>query len=357
LLIWRLVVVVLCLVAANRAGVWVAHQVSVRQQETSTTPEAGGPLLLAVESLDFGEAWESDAFRWEVVFRNVCDRRVVLRGIAGTCLCTQTQTVEVSLEPAERAVVPFVVDLRQLRTYAPGDVRDVDVGIVAEVAPQGDRAVQMHWTLKGRVRRKLHCDPLLIGLGEELLSGEPSRTLRFQIHPLIPVAAVRVKRVPPEWSAELARDEKRPGDYVLSVVATKTRPGLCADEFELEAVALDGEVVARQRVRVEGRIVEPVAVLPSPLDLGIVPVGSPVRARFRVSTRNRMSLEVGEVVPEDPLARVIHVGPSGDGWQFEVERLVTEPGPGSSTGRVRYRTRPGEWGEIGFTIRWYVKGP
>jgi hypothetical protein len=352
-LVRRIIVVVLCLIAANRAGVWVARQVSGTR--VGSTPQV--PVLLALESLDFGEIWESDAFRWPVVFQNVSDSPLTVRDLAGTCFCTKPDGSEVWLEPRQKATVEFVVDLGQLRTDAPGDRRTVEVGIQANVEQPRKEAVLMRWSLRGTVRRHLTCEPPLVSLGEELVAGESGRALLFRIRPSVPVREVRVKRVPAGWSAHVVKAPDRSVGYVLHVTGGKSKAGTFADEFEFDAVAEDGRVLPRQWVRVEGRATEPVEVLPQPLELGVVPVGTVVRASLWLSTRGGQPLVVGEVVPNDPKARVASVRQVGERWQIEIERPVTEPGHGACKGSARCRTQAAEWCEVGFSFRWYATAP
>jgi hypothetical protein len=155
-----LIALVPCLVAANRAGVWLSDRVSSDPADESVAVKA--PLIIVPESSDFGTSWETDAFAWNVVFKNVSDGPVTLGDMRGACVCTKVVwEKDATLKPGEWVAVPLVIDLLQLRTYDPAELRSVEVQILAKVGRKGAGLPRCHLGLLSNRRWVDTCPPFL----------------------------------------------------------------------------------------------------------------------------------------------------------------------------------------------------
>jgi hypothetical protein len=158
-----------------------------------------------------------------------------------------------------------------------------------------------------------------------------------------------LKKVPEGWSVELKRGAHLTS-YILLATPCKMQVGPFADKIELEVVTDDGQAIPTQSVTVEGRVTGGLEVLPHPVELASVAVGTTGRASFLVRTRSSAVLEGLKVVPDDPNMKVVDVRREAAGWRVDLERVINEFGSGECRGIVRAEPS-GE--ETTFLLHWY----
>jgi hypothetical protein len=345
--------VVPCLIAANRAGVWVAEFVSANHAD-QLVPANTPSVIVIPESLDFGSVWETDAFAWTVVFQNKGDNPVAISAVRGGCDCTKVAwEKEATLQPGERVTAPITVDLLQVRPYDWSPVRSAELVIYVTTKRIGGEPSTEGWVLRGNIGRLLHCEPGQVSLGEDLIAGVPGSPLDFKIGLNGPSSKVRLKKAPDEWSVELRQAETQPPSYILYAKPCKLKPGTFADRIQLEVVTGDGRVMPTQALKVEGRVTDGLEVYPRPLDFGSGAVGTTVRDSLWIRSRKGQRIPAVEAVPADPSVKVIAVHSEGKGWRIDLERLIDAPGPGECSGAIRVKP---DANVIPFFLRWYGTG-
>ncbi len=351
-LVVLLVVSVPCLVAANRAGTWVAQWASGMASEPDKGKAKPPPIIALPESLDFGVQWETDALHWDLVFQNVSDAPAVLGPVRGACSCTTvTQTREIRLNPGDKTTVTVVVDLLGLRAYDPSEVRGVEIEILATAGFAGAEQPMRHWNLRGGVRRLFNYEPMRFDLSEDLVSGETGRSLECRLTANGPLGQLRLKRVPDGWAADLAEQEgASPPSYILRATPCKRKLGTFSDEFVLEAMTPDGRMRRVQSVMARGRVTDAIEVLPRPLDFGKVAVGATIRGSLWVRMRNGAATQGVEIVPEILPAKVVGVHKEATGWRIDLELTIDAPGSGLCKGVVRVMPCGLQ---TEFVLRWY----
>ncbi|HEX5270901.1 MAG TPA: hypothetical protein VFW33_10455 [Gemmataceae bacterium] len=364
-----------CAIAANRATVWLADSDGWKgtpressQPAPSVMATADRPkpsVIITPESLDFKEAWESETFAWDLVFRNESDTPRLLRRFGVGCGCTKLEGVgEVRLGPGGEARVKCVIDLTQIRAQDPAPVRDVGVDITAEVTEPdspdpGGRTPSYRWRLQGQVRRFLECSATEIGLAESLIRGQRGRPVAFRIRPAVPIRRLELQTCPEGWTAEITETE--PGKdrvYILRAIPRKLAAGPFRDTFEVIATDAEGRDLPVLRLKAEGQVTENVEVHPAVKDLGEVPVGRSTRAVFSVSARNGDPVEVVSVEPAEPLTAVMAIRPHANTAQVEVERRIDAPGAGNASGTIWVKSGQQTRQALQFKLRWYgTEGP
>ncbi len=333
-------------------AVLAAHWLS-RSSKPHQNREPGMIRFLPVAS-DFGEVWETDAFRWEFVLQNSGDREVVVRGVRAGCGCSRLErSDEVRLQPGDQARYPVVVDLRKIRTSDSSEVRPAEISMDGEVGPVEGRYLPFRASASGRVRRLLNCTPHEVGLGEELTCAEPGRQLEFRLQPTRSLLEPRIKRLPKGWSAKLDLPEKGQPCYVLRATPIKNEPGVFVDEIEMEVVAEDGRVIPTQSIKVMGRVTELIQVLPRCPDLGEMRVGTKGRTTLWVSRKDRDPIEEVEVVSGNRALKSLGAYREGEVWRIDLECTSDDVGARSATGTVRVKSRRVPDGKAGFEVRWY----
>lgn len=345
--------VVPCLIAANRAGVWVAGYVSASHAEQPVSAKTQG-LIVVPESLDFSSVWETDAFAWNVVFENKGNDPVTVVAVKGGCDCTKVAwEKEATLQPGERVTAPLTVDLLQVRPYDRSGVRSAELVVYVTAKRAGGEPSTEGWVLRGNIGRLLNCEPGHVSLGEDLIAGVPGSPLDFRIGLNGPSSKVRLKKAPAEWSVNLKRAETQPPSYVLRATPCKLSPGIFADEIQLEIITDDGRVLPTQSLKMEGRVTDSLEVSPRLLDFGAVAVGTTVRQSLWVRSRKGERIPVVEAAPADPLVKVIAIHSEGKGWRIDLERLIDAPGQGGCSGAIRVKP---DGSVIPFFLRWYGTG-
>lgn len=341
------------MIAANRAGLWLANSVGGYPQQVPSPPPPPPPVIVAPETLDFATAWETNKFRWDLVFRNVSDKPVALRDVHGGCSCTISQERdELLLKPGQQATVPLVIDLFKLWPKDPSEVRAVEVPVEGVVVSDGEKT-EHRWVLRGRIRHLLSCQPFQVGLGEELISGEPGRLIRVRIRPNRPVSQVRLKRAPEGWLSDLKALGAE--GYELHASPCRRKVGSFSDELQLEVVCEDGRVMPAHPIKVGGQVTDDVDVLPRPLDLGERRLGTTAEGRFWVRARSGGPIQAVEVAPKDRLLTRIDARRRGESWRVDFERQVETPGHGEYTGTMRVKLQARGWKEVKYHLKWYGK--
>jgi hypothetical protein len=346
-----IIVLIPSLIAANRAGLWLASSVGggVQQGSSPSLP----PIIAVPKTLDFGTVWETNTFHWDLVFQNVSDKPAALRDVHGGCSCTTSQQRdELLLKPGEQVTIPLVIDLFKLWPNDPSEVRAVEVPVEGVLVTGGEKT-EHRWVLRGRIRHLLSCQPYQVGLGEDLIAGEGGQLIRVRIRPNRPVSQVRLKRAPEGWSLDLKATGTK--GYELDALPCKRKVGAFSDEFQLEVVCEDGVVMPAHPIKVEGRATDDVDVLPCPLDLGVRHLGTTAEGCFWVRARSGGPIQAVELATTDRLLIHIDAHRSGDSWRVDFERLIEAPGHGEYTGTMRVKLQAKGWKEVKYHLKWYGK--
>ncbi len=327
------------------------------------SPVAGPPVIILPDTLDFGEAWETDAFAWHVDLQNVSDRLCIVRGVRASCTCVAVQApLEFCMMPGERVRVGLKIDLRKIRTSDPADPRGIRVDLMANVFPPQDRdsglgpVPEYRWLLEGTVRRPLKCEPFEATLGEELVRGRPGRVLEFHLRAVKPgIVALRLEKTPPGWTAQLFLTRSGKCEYVLRAMPTKLRPGAFEDHFAIRPITTTGQRLSTYDIRVAGVVAEPFELIPQCLDLGAWRVGETAWGTFSLVSRKRQPMRVLGAVCEDPWTKLAAVRSTDGRWLVTVHQPVKSHGPGSCSGTVEVQAANGARMSLPFEFRWYGK--
>jgi hypothetical protein len=311
-------------------------------------------LRLLPSSADFGEVWETDAFRWEFVLQNSSDQEMLVRKVRPGCGCTRLERDgEAKLQPGEEVCYPLVVDLRQIQAYDASDIRSAEIMMTGEVGCADGRFFPFRCVAKGRVHRLLSCLPQAVGLGEQLTCGQQGAPIEIRLRTNRPLNEPRLKRVPKGWWAKIDREAKGQSLYVLRVIPRKEEPGLFADEVELEVVEEGGRVFPVQPIRVLGNVTDIIQVLPWCPDLGEMKLGTKARTSIWVSRKDEDPIQEVEPVSGDLAMQVLGAYAEGERWRIDLECTSDEPGKRTARGTVRVKSRRAPQGKAGFQVRWY----
>jgi Protein of unknown function (DUF1573) len=350
---WFWIVLVPSLIAANRIAAWLAKRSHSPELASRVAPHS--PLLPVSETLDFGQVWESRAFHWLIHVQNISQQALTFVSVEGRCTCIQASVNKQHLNPGETATIALLTDLSQIGARDPADIRPVQLGAQAEVEqPDGKRAMVSVVT-RGLVRRYLHANPRRLRIGEQLVVGEPSPVFTWNIRPLVPIRNLEVKKVPAAWNAELLQERlARNPAYHLQISGTKSSLGPFVDEFELEATDARGNKLPIDRLRIEGRVRNPVSVLPETCELGPQPIGKAIRGLFSVVSRGPTHcIEGMEFQLQDKGLKALVLKSETGSGRISLETTVSSLGPETREATVQVRLRAGQTYQIPIRLHWY----
>ena len=128
------------------------------------------------------------------------------------------------------------------------------------------------------------------------------------------------------------------------------------ETLALEAVASDGQVIATQLIRAEGKTLAPVELLPHMTDLGSRPLGSRTRGKVAIVAREDGVVEVLEVKSTDHTARIIP-SPAQVPSVVEFEIVVHALEYGESSETISVRHNRSTTYTLRHRLRWYGVKP
>jgi len=201
----------------------------------------------------------------------------------------------------------------------------------------------------------LDCDPPVLALGEDLIAGRFGELRVVEVRSAPAVKSVRIKRSPVGWDCRLQETPNAPSNHLLSLVPLQDAIGEFRETVELEAVAVDGRVVATQPITAEGRVVEPVELLPRVVELGETRAGSRYRARLTVAARDGGTVEIEGMKSDDPTVRFTSSRLHGL-LQVELEGEALTLGSGESSGTIRVGHNRSALHSLTYRVRWYGVG-
>jgi hypothetical protein len=351
---WVLAVMLIGVAGAAWAGAWLGQVARTHENHWIDQPGVAVSAVTA-EPLEFGEVTEVENFRLMLTLANNGNRPVRVEDLGGECPCTRIAETAVELAPGERTRVPVLVDLREIGWCDDADVRKVGIGVKAVIV-KDDRRAPVEWVIKGKVRRVVRCSPLCITLGNELPVGAASRTFRCQIQPHVSLKSLSVKKAPAGWAVSVVKRSSQAQRYVLEMVAQSDKVGEFVEHVELEALGTDGKRVPTPQIRVNGRIVPSVDLIPGSFHWGMQRLGTVVRGTVLVVSRTRERITGINVTPQHPSMRVLSTRQVDGGWKVEVAMTIPKAGLGECKGTIQATLTSGQRVDQEFSGKWYGVG-
>ncbi|MBX9578829.1 MAG: DUF1573 domain-containing protein [Gemmataceae bacterium] len=216
-------------------------------------------LTLDPRDLDFGEAWETDRFRWVVRVRNTSEKAVHIERVGASCGCTGVTPQQLTLDPAATADLSLAIDL----TANPDPSGEFAVRLTVEPAdPATGRALPPAVAVvQGRRRPVFRIAPVHF-LGRYSRATPPGGpwTVPF-------TSAVPLDRVSASASGSFERAEVTPTDPAGTAFVARVWPRgpLPLGEFGGELALRPhrgGEAVPDRRTRLSGAVVPDVEAEP-----------------------------------------------------------------------------------------------
>jgi hypothetical protein len=299
---WRHWAVILgALLGGALFGVWQGQSRIVAESENAR-------LEIAPEFLDFGEAWEQDAFPWTVSMHNPTRRDIRISRFATSCDCTSIDPQSVTVPAGQSIDVRLTFDLSSPKSSdAQESPRPFSVRLVPTVA---DPLPPLKgWTIEGQVRRAYFVEPPRIAFGDSLIAGQPYEPQFAIVMTEIPLATLTAETDAPE----LARASLQPLSADSSTHELRVEPvdsvpvGFHRFHVLLNGVTARGEEIPTATLDILMRVVSDIQPVPGHAAFGSLGLRDSAEETVALSSRTDAGFEVVEVIdsPEDG----VHVDP------------------------------------------------
>jgi hypothetical protein len=163
-----------------------------------------------------------------------------------------------------------------LSSTKPGEgalpIRDFEIGILPEVS---EAAGPKWWTIRGRVRSAIQCDPPFVDFGRESELAQPLSPRRAAIKTFASLRNLTASCNPPRFDVKVERRSVEESDrFDLLVTPHGSLPqGEIRCTISLVPELNDGRRLAAKKVEVGGRVVGDIEASPPTILLGACSVG------------------------------------------------------------------------------------
>ena len=189
---YRIGLVIVAILVASGAAYRVGwgHR-SAAPEAPKQGPDTGG-LAVAPERLNFGEVWETHAFRWSMPIRNDSDREITIETFVNSCGCTRVEPSRLVLPVGQTREVIVTIDHTLQKKNDDPPIRGFAVWLAPRVAVPGEKRSRQlaGWQLTGRVRSALKVTPTVIDLGRPSVRGDRMPDLQVRVKALTQLGAV-----------------------------------------------------------------------------------------------------------------------------------------------------------------------
>lgn len=243
---------------------------------------------MSQEHLDFGEVWETDQFHFKLPIRNRTDTPVLIENFWTTCACSSIAPPSLEIPPQQTREVELKLDL----IPTDSSLRSLERRPFAvEIAPKiKGHSEQIHWELKGTVKRWFQLDRQVISFGQHSELCQPLPTQKLMVTPLVPIKGLSVKTNAP-W--KLSTKVRHIGNaFAIDMVPAECIPvGRFRFTVQLKAEERESKLPALRMVA-EGVVVDDCQALPGSLSLGAKQVGQVVKESVTLRSLSGSPFEV-----------------------------------------------------------------
>jgi hypothetical protein len=250
-----IIVALSCTIVATALGAAGAYL--YKSPAPKHNPQPNNDLTAWPSDLSFGEAWQSDRFRWQVRLTNSGASELRIKSWQTSCDCQGVEPTPATIAPGAELAVTTTFDLSRLDgTFRP-EGRPV-VYSFRPVLESGDPVED--FVLRGTVKA-FHqpVEPIDLGVRSQAATPPPPSTGELTFH--FPVRGVRIV------------DSKFVSGRVVEVRPTSVRvqvewpqplpPGEGKGEVVLSAVTADGKPLPNVAIPVRVAVVDDVEVFPA----------------------------------------------------------------------------------------------
>lgn len=319
-------------------------------------PQATAGLEADPASLAVGEVWEDPAFVREVVLTNRGDRPAHVTELSGGCECTRVEPRAFTVPPGGTQTVRVSIDLTHRFPYQFGaERRELALPLHATLADRGVAAGG--WKITGVVKSRVSLDGRGLEFADLCGRGGPpvTRAMRATAH--VPLAALTAAAPSDRATAEVRPVSGKPGEYAIRVTPNADLPlGPFRFTVPVSATLPDGRTVPCASFAVTGEVVSPVRVVPGPVLLGEVPVGSKAEAVVAVRFP-AAGWSVDRVETERTDTTVAATDPLDGHPAYRITQAVGEAGDRSAQVRFVCRRPQGDVETVPVVVLWYGDSP
>jgi hypothetical protein len=305
---------------------------------------AATSLVVAPQSLDFGEVWACKEFVWRLPIHNPTSRDIEVTDMSATCGCATISPKQFVVPPGEMVPVDLTLDLipRSSRDKAK-PLHDFSATIFAVTGDQSRRPLA--WDLTGRVREPFTISPPDPDFDDApLIAGDRFAPRRIRVSLCQDVASVTAEADPNQASVKLERDASKTRDLRLLVQLNEALPvGTHEVRVWLTPVLADETRLAKVPLDLRVNVLNDVEPSPPVVSFGSAVVGSDLSEAVSLCSRTGRPFSVLEASSDDSAVRVAPVAGIGPSMStYRVSMTVAAVGGYERTIRfmIRQPMRP-----------------
>jgi hypothetical protein len=288
---------------------------------TSASAQDWAKAMFNATSHDFGVVARGAKVEYRFIVENIYEEDAHIQSVSSSCGCSKPKVNKTQLKTWEKAEVLVTVDTRGFLGR-----KDATITVVFDLPFRAE--VQLH--VYTYIRSDIVVQPGEVSFGSVLQGKEAKQTVNISYAGRSDWQIDRVECVNPNVEAVATETSRTPGlaSYNLSVrLKPDTPPGYLREQLVLVTNDFDAKS-ARVPVSVEGLVVSPLTVRPSPLSMGATDAGRPLTRSIVV--QGQTPFRITEIVSDDPRfrcepsseAKTVHILPV----TFQTTDAKTVPG-------------------------------
>jgi hypothetical protein len=321
---------------------WVGRYKNVVLEQWITFLRNGEIAEVDAASLDFGETFVQEDFKWRLPIRNKSRRTLEIEGWRESCHCTEIEPRTLTIPPGEVREVTLTLNLLSKKNESEGRSEwDFAVMITPQIATLSFPADV--WKVHGRVRATLACSPGHVDFGESLVFGKPFAAESVEV-----TSHQEIDHLEADWDRSFATVEVQPttndGRHFRVDVTPARNLALGDHTFMVTLLGKDshGTTMEKAHCYVRANVVDDFVIAPSPVSFGFGEVGQLLEQTVSLTSRTQQ--------PFSLLGAYV-----GDNSVAGIELTDTRPHPDGNGVVCRVRVRPLQAGVASFTMTFRVQ--
>jgi hypothetical protein len=241
-----------------------------------------------------------------------------------SCSCLSIEPQSLSIPARGSASLQLSLDLtKKTPDEINLDVRDFSAHIVPVVLGE---SVQKQWTITGRVREAIHCNPEFVYFGDKLIKGDQYKAQFVDVTTCLDLRNIEILSVPPAVSVDVARKDS--GHYQLAI---HPHSDLTIGPFKsvliLRPIGLDGAKKGEAVVTVEGVVVADIQAMPSAIAFGSRRLNDEATESVIIRSSAEKAFRLTGFSCDSPTTTVEPMPTvSGSGYAFQIKQRISELG-------------------------------
>jgi hypothetical protein len=328
-----LALTVVVVVAVTVVGVFRGSR-SSRSSTESHLSDSG--LVVAPDTLNFGEVWEDSKFTWGLPILNPSQYDAQVEEFRTSCTCSSAEPRSLTIPAGETRVLKLTLDLTAARSKVPdAEWRAFQVTIW----PRLQDGFRKGWTLTGRVHTAIRIDQPVLDFGRRSYAAQPLAAQNAVVTSFVPLRQLIVRSNSPELNVTVHRSSVFCNRFDIVLTPRKLKMGAMEYELSLIPCLSDTQQLPPKSLRVTGRIINDFQASPPDALFGARAIGDVVEETFTVYSLTNQPFQITSVTI------------AGDA--ISVERASTDI---SGTALFRLRQRVTKSGECRGNIVFHIKG-